>query len=204
MIPCCRTDGRQRNNTLFGLLASQIKGVCHSCQIVVSGILCSRSGLWTLHFRAPLLCQFLVELLFGQTGLILAVLLVVHGELEQLFVVLSAIPTQFFHLFDILRQHVRIKGLRVVGIELHTLLFRQFDDLRSQCSGQFAGLAEDHAPHSRIHTRERFLAHRTAEDIHQRGILHVLREWRYQAWCTEHRPYALHFLEQFHKQLIFA
>ena len=127
-----------------------------------------------------------------------------HSELEQFLIVLSAVPTEFFHLFDVLRKHVRIEFLRVVGIELKAFLFRQRDDLRRQLTGQFTTLTEDHTPHSRIHTGEVFLTHRTAEEVHKGCILHVLAERGYQTRCTEHRPDTLYLVEQLHEQFVFA
>ena len=216
MIPCSWFDARQGDDALFGFLAREIQCVSHSGQLVL--ILGSR--LLTLGFRSSrhiltevlrygfaslkhTLHEVFVELLFSDTGLIFAVLLVVHSEFEQLFVVLTAVPAKFFHLLDILRQHIRIEFLRVVGIELESFLFGQFDNLRCQFAGQFAGLAEYHAPHSGVHAREVFLAHRAAEEVHQRSVLHILAERRHETRRTEHRPYTLYLIEELNEQFVF-
>ena len=67
---------------------------------------------------------------------------------------------------------------------------------------QLAALAQNHAPHSRIHTREVFLAHRATEEVHKSSILHILAEWRYEARSTEHRPDTLHFVEELNEQFV--
>ena len=94
--------------------------------------------------------------------------------------------------------------MRVVGIELVTFLFGQFDDFRSQFAGQFAGFAENHSPHGRIHTCEVFLSHRAAEQVHQSGVLDVLAEWCNQTRRAEHRPYTLYFVKQLYEQFVLA
>ena len=145
VIPSRIMDLRQTDNTLFRLLSRQIKCISDSRQVIISSLLGSlpfRGGLGRGYYLSALLRKFFIELLFRQTGLILAVLLVVHSEFKQFLVVLSAVPTEFFHLLDILRKHIGIERLRVVGIELHTLLFRQLDDLRRQRARQLTGLTE--------------------------------------------------------------
>ena len=127
-----------------------------------------------------------------------------HSELEEFLVVLSALPTEFLHLLNIVRQHIRIERLRVARVELHAFLFGEFDDFGCQFARQFARLAENHTPHRGVHTGERFFAHRLREQVHQSGVLHVLREWRYETRRTEHRPYTLHFLEEFNQQFVLA
>ena len=129
---------RQGDDTLFRFLTGEIKGVRHGCQLILRSFLLPPlwGGLgrgYFSGFRTTFL-KILQELLFCQTRLVLTVLLVVHSELEQLFVVLSAIPAQFLHLFDVLRQYVRIEFLWIVGVELKAFLLRQLNDLRCQFS----------------------------------------------------------------------
>ena len=69
-----------------------------------------------------------------------------HGELEQFLIVLTAIPTVFFHLLDEAIELVGIVRLGVFGAELVALFLGQLHNFGCQFAGQLAALAEDHAP----------------------------------------------------------
>ena len=85
--------------------------------------------------------QVFVELLFRLPALVLAVLFLVHGKLEQLLVVLPAVPAVLLHLFDEAWQLIGIQCLRVVGVELEAFLLRQLHYLRCQLARQLTRLA---------------------------------------------------------------
>ena len=99
-----------------------------------------RSGLGAVFF------QFGIETLFGHAALVVAVLALVHGHFEELFVVLAAIPALFLHHCAELGKLVGIHVLRVARIEFHALFLGEFHDLRSQFAGELAAAAEYHAP----------------------------------------------------------
>ena len=143
--------------------------------------------------------QVLIELLLGLTRLILTVLLLVHSELKELFIVLTTVPAFLFHLGNKLWQYIWIKRLWITRIEFHILLLSKLNNLWRQCAWQLTRLAENHAPHSRVHACEWFLAHRLAIQIHQRCVLHILREWSYETRRTKHRPNTLYLIKELDK-----
>ena len=114
------------------------------------------------------------EALLGNAALVVAVLAFVHGKFEEFFVVFTTFPAVLLHLLDEAWQVVGIVRLRVGVGELKAFLFGEFDDFGCHGAGQFAALAENHAPDGLVHHRVARFAHRLGEQVHEGDVLDVL------------------------------
>ena len=147
----------------------------HLAEVVKADFVAALLGL-SLHLSL----EFLVETAFCLARLVFTILFLVHCKLEQLFVVLTAIPAFFLHLFDEMRQCIRVVVLRVACEELEAFLLGEFHDLRCQSAREFSGFAENHVPCGRVDrclVTRLALAHR--EEVHQGDVLGVLAERRH-------------------------
>ena len=154
---------------------------------------------------ALVLCSLEIseETLLGGTALVVAILRFVHGELEQFLIVLTAIPTVFFHLLDEAVELVGIVRLGVFGAELVALFLGQLHNFGCQFAGQLTALAQDHTPDGIVHHGVAGFVHRLGEKVHQSDVLHILAEGRYEGRIAHARPNVGHFVEEFHEEGIF-
>ena len=141
--------------------------------VLVGGDVGQREAL-LLHFLFLRGLQVVEEALLGDAALVVAVLAFVHGKLEEFFVVLTAFPSVLLHLLDEAWQVVGVVRLRVGVGELKAFLFGEFDDFGCHGAGQFAALAENHAPDGLVHHRVARFAHRLGEQVHEGDVLDVL------------------------------
>ena len=142
------------------------------------------------------------EVLLGLSALIVAVLLGVHSQLEELFVILAVIPAILVHLLAEFGQLVLQQRVRVNGGELASLLFGQLYELGSNLTRHLTALAQNHAPHGIVHIDIATLALLHREQIHQGDVLGVLRERCHQWWIAHARPHIGHLVEEFDEQVI--
>ena len=119
-----------------------------------------------------------------------------HGEFEELFVVLAAIPTLILHHLTELRELVRIFVLRVSGIEFLTLGLCKLDNFRSERSRERTHLAEYHSPGVLVYAAETRLVLAESEQVHKSRVLHILAERSHERRVTQARPYILDFVEE--------
>ena len=149
------------------------------------------------------------EVLLCLAALVVAVLLGVHGELEEFLVILSVVPAVLVHL---LLEVVEGVGEQCVGVhvgELAALLLGKLHQLWVDGSGNLAALAEDHTPHGVVHHHEAALALLHGEEVHQGDVLGILAEGGHQWRITHAWPYVLHLVEELdqkvvHRQLLLA
>ena len=147
-------------------------------------------------FFGAQLCHFFLEAFFGQAGFVVAVLAVVHGQFEEFFVVLAAVPAVVFHFLDVFGQGVGVGVLGVAVVEFEVVLLGQLDDFGCQGSGQFAGAAEDHVPAVLVDLAEAGLALGQGHDVHEGDVFGVLAEGGHQWGIAEHGPDVGHLLEE--------
>ena len=144
-------------------------------------------------------CQ---QLLLSLSTLERAILLGVHSQLEQLFVVLTVVPTILVHLLLEALEGIGDEGMGVVSGELTLLLLSQLDELGIDGARHLAALAQDHTPDGIVHHYIATLALLDGQQVHQRNVLRVLRERSYQ-WGIAHLwPYILYLVEQLHQHVV--
>ena len=144
-------------------------------------------------------CQ---EVFLGLSALIVAILLGVHGQLKQLFVVLTIFPAVLVHLLAEVVERVGQQRVRVCICKFATLLLGQRHQFGIDGTGYLATLAEDHTPHGLVHHHKPSLALLDGEEVHQRDVLHILAE-RSNQWRIAHaRPHVFHFAEEFHEHVV--
>ena len=125
-----------------------------------------------------------------------------HSQFEELFVVLSVVPSVLVHLLAELVERIGIEGVRVGVGELLALFLGESHQLGSYRAGHLAALAQYHAPHSIVHHDEAALALCHREQVHQGDVLGVLAERCHQWRIADHRPYVLHLVEQGHEHVV--
>ena len=130
------------------------------------------------------------------------VLLGVHSKLEELFVVLSVVPTVLVHLLLETFEGIGDEGVRIGSSKLTVLLLGQLDELGIDGAWHLAALAENHTPDGIVHHDVTALALFHRKQIHQGDVLGVLREWRHQWGITHARPYIFYLIEQLHKHVV--
>ena len=144
------------------------------------------------------------ETFLGDAALVVAVLLLVHGELEELLFVLTFVPAVFGHLLAEAVEVVGIVFLRVGVGEFVTLRFGQLDELGIDGAGQTAALTENHAPHIVVHHGEAGLALGQREQVHERNVLDVLAERRDQGGIAHLRPDVGHLVKEADEEFVLA
>ena len=150
------------------------------------------------------LLQVGLEALLGDAALVVAILAFVHGQLEELLVVLAFVPAFVLHDLAELVEFVGIVALRVGGCELASLLLGEGHDFGGHFAWELAALAQDHAPDGVVHHRVAGLAHRLGQQVHQGDVLRVLAEGR-DEWGIAHLgPHVGHLVEELHQELVFA
>ena len=92
--------------------------------------------------------------------------------------------------------------MRVNVGKLTALLLGQLHELRINLSGHLSALAENHAPHVVVHHHEAALALFHGEEVHQRDVLGILREWGHEWWIANARPYISHLVEKLYEQVV--
>ena len=145
-----------------------------------------------------------LETFAGHARLIVAILAVVHSQLEQFFFVFAHVPAVLFHLLAVLVQLVGIVRLWIGIGKLVVVLPGQFHDFRIQLARQTSALAQNHAPRVVVDHRPALFALHLRHDIHQRHILHILAEGGHQWRITQLGPYVFHLVEQHHQQVVDA
>ena len=125
-----------------------------------------------------------------------------HGQLEQLFVVLATLPAVLLHFLDVFGQCIGIGFLRHAGVELHALLFRQPHNFRCQFARQLAGTTQNHAPRILVYLAEAGFTLRHGQQVHHGYVLRILAEGGHQRRIAQHGPDIFHLLEQLHRQLL--
>ena len=142
------------------------------------------------------------KVLLGLTALEGAILLGVHGQLEEFLVVLSIVPSVLVHL---LAESVEGILQECMGIDigkLQVLLGSQLLQFGRNLARHLAALAEDHAPDSIVHHHIAALALFHREEVHQGDVLRILRERRYQWGITHLRPDVFYLVEQLHQHVV--
>ena len=107
------------------------------------------------------------EVLLSLTALVIAILLWVHGELEEFLIVLTILPTVLVHL---LLEVVECISKQCVGInicKLTTLLLGKLYEFRINLPRNLTTLTENHTPHRIVHHHEAALALLHGEEVHQ-------------------------------------
>ena len=125
-----------------------------------------------------------------------------HSELEEFFVVLTALPSVLCHLLAEVVESVCEKCVSVYVCELTALLLCKFNKLRIDSSRNLTRLAENHTPHRVVHHYEASLALLESEKVHEGDVLHVLRERSNQWRITYARPYILHLIEELDEKVV--
>ena len=143
-----------------------------------------------------------IEPLLGDAALVVAVLPLVHCELEKLLLVLTLVPAFVLHHLAELRQLVRVHVLRVAGVEFHVLFLRQVNDFRRKRSRKLSHAAQNHAPSVLVNGGPPRLAVEDVQQVHEGGILHILAERCYQRRVAQSRPNVLYFFEQLDHQCV--
>ena len=90
--------------------------------------------------------QLFLKTLFGNPGLIITVLAIVHGQFEKLLVILSIFPAIFIHFLPIFIQSIRIIQLRVGINKFISFRFRQLYNLRSELTRKTSTFTQNHIP----------------------------------------------------------
>ena len=133
-------------------------------------------GLLDAHRRSLLLVlgslEIGEEILLGLSALVVAILLGVHGQLKQFFLVLAAVPSVVGHLLAEVVQGVGEQRVRVGLGKLKALLGSDLLQHRIDLSRHAATTTEDHAPHRVVHHHEAALLQ--GEEVEQRDVLGVL------------------------------
>ena len=142
------------------------------------------------------------KLFLGLTALERTILLGVHSQLEQFFVVLSVVPAILVHLLLEAFEGVGNEGVRVGIGKLAALLLGQLDEFGIDLAGHLAALAENHTPDGVVHHHVAALALFDSQQVHQRNVLRVLRERCHQWGITYLRPYIFYFVEQLHQHVV--
>ena len=154
------------------------------------------------HFGILSLLQVGQEVLLCLSALIIAVLFGVHSQFKQFFVVLSILPTVLVHLLLKLIQAVWQQRMWVGIGKFESFFLGQSHQFGCDCSRNFATLAQNHTPHRIVHHHETPLALLHCEEVHQRNVLHILREWRYEGWITHAWPNVFHLVEEVDKHVV--
>ena len=123
--------------------------------------------------------KILEETIFGDSALVVAVLSLVHCKLEELLVVLTAVPALVLHHRAELVEFVREGILRGSCVEFKTFVFRKLNYLRSKFSRKSTHLSEDHVPCILVDGCPARLSLESAHKVHERRILHILAERRH-------------------------
>jgi len=135
------------------------------------------------------------HILLGLSALVVAVLLGMHGKLEELLIVLAIVPSVLVHLLLEVVQSGLQQGMRIDVGKLIAFLFGQLLQLGSDLAWHLTAAAEDHAPHGIVHIDITALALLHREQVHQRDVLGILREWCHQWWIAHTRPYVSNLVE---------
>ena len=98
------------------------------------------------HCRILSMLQLFLKTLFGNPGLIITVLAIVHGQFEKLLVILSIFPAIFIHFLSIFIQSIRIIQLRVGINKFISFRFRQLYNLRSELTRKTSTFTQNHIP----------------------------------------------------------
>ena len=114
------------------------------------------------------------QLFLGLTATERTVLLRMHSQLEELFVVLSIVPAILVHLLLEAFKGIGDKCMWVSLSKLALLLLCQFDEFWSNCSRHLSALSEDHTPDSVVHHHVTSLALLHSEEVHQGDVLGIL------------------------------
>ena len=149
------------------------------------------------------------EVFLSLTALIVAILLWVHSEFEEFFVVLTILPTILVHLLLEVVESVREQCVSINVGEFATLLLSKLYELRIDSSRNLTTLTENHTPHRVVHHHEATLALLHSEKVHQSDVLNILAEWSYQWRVANAWPYILYLVEELdqevvHRQLFLA
>ena len=142
------------------------------------------------------------QLPLGLTALERTVLLGVHSQFEQLFVVLTVVPTVFVHFLLEAFKRIGNEGVRIGIRKFAALLLGQFDEFGSNRARHLTALAQNHAPDGIVHHHIAALALLHRQQIHQRDVLRVLRERCHQWGITDTRPYILYLVEQLYQHVV--
>ena len=142
------------------------------------------------------------EVLLGLSALVVAILLRVHGQFKQFFIVLSAIPSVVGHLLAERIKRIGYERVRVGIGKLTFLLGSQLTEQRVYLTRHGTALAKNHTPHRVVHHYKSALALCHSEQIHQRDVLDILRERRDKWRISYTRPYIFHFLKQFYQHVV--
>ena len=92
--------------------------------------------------------------------------------------------------------------MRIDVGKLIAFLFGQLLQLGSDLAWHLTAAAEDHAPHGIVHIDITALALLHREQVHQRDVLGILREWCHQWWIAHTRPYVSNLVEELDEQIV--
>ena len=114
------------------------------------------------------------EVFLSLSALEVAILLGVHSQLKQFFVVFAIVPSVLVHLLLEVVKRIGDEGVRVGIGKLAALSLCQLQQFGIDSSRNLSALAQDHAPHGIVHHHEAALALFQGEKVHQRDVLHIL------------------------------
>ena len=134
----------------------------------------SRTDLRTTQLGVLGLLDVSQQLLLSLTTLERTVLLGVHSQLEEFFVVLTVIPAVLIHLLLEAVKSIGDEGVRISIGEFTVLLLGQFYELFSDGARHLTALTENHTPDGIVHHSVATLALLNGQQVHQCDVLGVL------------------------------
>ena len=114
------------------------------------------------------------ELLLCLSALEGTILLWVHGQLEEFFVVLSIVPTVLVHFLLEVVECVLQECMWICIGKLAFLFLGELHKFWCNLSWNASALAEDHTPHGIVHHHEASFALLNGKQVHQRDVLGIL------------------------------
>ena len=114
------------------------------------------------------------EVFLSLSALEVAILLGVHSQLKQFFIVFAIVPSVLVHLLLEIVKRIGDEGVRIGIGKLAALSLCQLQQFGIDGSRNLSTLAQNHTPHSVVHHHETALALFLGEEIHQRDVLYIL------------------------------
>ena len=102
------------------------------------------------------------------------ILLRMHSQFEEFFVVLSILPAILIHFLLEAFKCIGNEGVRICIGKLTLLRLGQFDKFRCNLTRHLTTLAENHAPDGIVHHYIAALALLHSEKVHQGDVLGIL------------------------------